>query len=47
MSTFIIAVIAIILFVCIFMALRDFICWYFKINEINESLKKIAESLKK
>jgi hypothetical protein len=33
--------------VIVIMALREFLCWYFKINERRDLLKKIEENTRK
>jgi len=36
-------IILIVVAVAVFVALREFFCWYFKINEIRNLLKRIVE----
>jgi len=37
-------ILGIVIFVLVFLLLREFWCWYFKINEIRDLLKKIEEN---
>jgi hypothetical protein len=36
-------VISVVIIIGLFILLREFVCWYFKINEIVELLKKLAD----
>ena len=40
-----VAIVGVILFVCIFLLLREFVCWYYKINQTNKNLEKNNELL--